>query len=71
VTAAHLTVRKRRLERLVVDLYREVATVRGGDGPLPHPQRRAYLDALYAAVGGLESARVVLARALGQLDAPG
>jgi hypothetical protein len=68
MTAAHVDARKRRLERLVLGLYREVATVRGGDGPLLSPERRAYLDALRAAVAGLETARVTLSRALGRLE---
>jgi hypothetical protein len=64
VTAAHLTARLRRLERLVCGLSREVAFIRTASCPLLYLERCAYLDALHTAVHGLESARVALARGL-------
>jgi hypothetical protein len=64
VTTAHLTARLRRLERLVCGLNREAALIRTAPCALLYLERRTYLDALHAAVRGLESARVALGRGL-------
>jgi hypothetical protein len=52
-----------RLDRLVCGLMREQAIIGTGQDPLLYLERRAYLAALDVAVRGLESARVVLAKA--------
>jgi hypothetical protein len=59
-----------RLNALIVGLMREQAIVAKGDDPLLYLERRAYLGALSAAVSGLESARVVLAKAKLRLEQP-
>jgi hypothetical protein len=50
---------------------REHAALAEGDDPLLYQERRAYLAAVQAAVSGLESARVVLAKARQRLERPG
>jgi hypothetical protein len=52
-----------RLDRLVLGLMTEREVIGKGQDPLLYLERRAYLKALDAAVRGLESARVVLAKA--------
>jgi hypothetical protein len=52
-----------RLDRLVLGLMTEQAVIGKGQDPLLYLERRAYLKALGVAVRGLESARVVLAKA--------
>jgi hypothetical protein len=54
------------------NLVRDVALSghidRGGNDPLLYLERRAYLEALAAACSGLESARVVLAKARQRIE---
>ena len=45
--------------------------IAAGDDPLPYLERRAYLAAVRAAVSGLESARVVLAKARQRIEGAG
>jgi hypothetical protein len=52
-----------RLDRLVLGLMQEKAIIGKGQDPLLYLERMSYLKALDAAVRGLESARVVLAKA--------
>jgi hypothetical protein len=49
---------------------RECQVINKGDDPLLYLERRAYLMALQAAVSGLESARVVLAKARLRIEYP-
>jgi hypothetical protein len=58
-----LPARIARLEALTTGLRRECIAIREGNDPLLYLERQAYLQALDAAVRGLESARVVLAKA--------
>jgi hypothetical protein len=59
-----LLARIARLEVLTCGLRRESLLIRQGNDPLLYLERQGYLSALDAAVHGLESARVVLARAM-------
>jgi hypothetical protein len=61
----HLDIRGRiaRLDNLIGGLGRESIVIRQGNDPLLYLERQAYLAALDVAVRGLESARVVLAKA--------
>jgi hypothetical protein len=52
-----------RLDRLMLGLMAERDVIGKGQDPLLYLERRAYRAALGAAVRGLESARVVLAKA--------
>jgi hypothetical protein len=52
-----------RLDRLVLGLMQEKAIIGKGQDPLLYLERMSYLQALDVAVRGLESARVVLAKA--------
>ena len=56
--------RLERLERLSRGLAKEVVVVRQGNDPLLYLERKAYLNAIQDALAGVETARVVLARAL-------
>jgi hypothetical protein len=58
-----ITGRIARLEALTAGLRRESLLIHEGNDPLLYLERQAYLKALDSAVGGLESARVVLAKA--------
>jgi hypothetical protein len=58
-----LPARIARLEALTCGLRRESLLIRQGNDPLLYLERQAYLAALDVAVRGLESARVVLAKA--------
>jgi hypothetical protein len=55
--------RLRRLEELTRGLAREVTLWREGNDPLLYLERRAYLSGVQDALAGVESARVVLAKA--------
>jgi hypothetical protein len=57
-----------RLEALFVGLRREIILIGKGDDPLLYLERRAYLMALHDACSGLESARVVLAKARQRIE---
>jgi hypothetical protein len=66
--ASDLRARIRRLDELTRGLMKEVVHVEDAQDPLLYLERRAYLAALREAVGGLETARVTLARALQRLQ---
>ena len=68
MTVQHLAARIRRLERLFIGLSKEQALIRQGDDPLLYLERQDYLQALQGAIAGLESARVVPARARQRLQ---
>jgi hypothetical protein len=63
ITVADLEARVRRLDELTRGLAKEVVLWKECDDPLLYLERRAYLDAIQDALAGVESARVVLARA--------
>jgi hypothetical protein len=63
MTVQRITVRIRRLEVLGLAFAREQVLIRQGDDPLLYLERQDYLQALQGAVSGLETARVVLAKA--------
>jgi hypothetical protein len=50
---------------------RECAVIGAGNDPLLYLERQAYLAAVRAAVSGLESARVVLAKARQRIEGAG
>jgi hypothetical protein len=59
-----LTARGRRLDTLARGLAKEVALWKEvSDSPLLYVERRAYLKGIQDALAGIESARVILARA--------
>ncbi len=68
IRLTNLAERVRRLEGLARGLAREVALWREGNDPLLYLERRAYLDAIQDALAGVESARVILARARQRLE---
>jgi hypothetical protein len=70
VYISNLAARCRRLEALTVGLMREHAAIAEGNDPLLYLERRAYLAAVRAAISGLESARVVLAKARQRIECP-
>jgi hypothetical protein len=63
--------RVRRLEELTRGLSREVSLWQEGNDPLLYLERKAYLGAIQDALAGVESARVVLARARQRLEGDG
>jgi hypothetical protein len=67
ITAAALSARIRRLGRLSLGVAREAQLLRQADIFL-YVERREYLSALNRLRGGLESARVALAKAAQRLD---
>jgi len=67
MAAVALSARVRRLNELALGVAREVQLV-GGDGLLLYVERREYLTALHRMRAGLESARVVLAKARQRMD---
>lgn len=71
MTPTDLSARCQRLASLAMGLSRECHIIDKGDDPLLYLERRAYLLALTAAVGGLESARVVLAKARQRIEGGG
>jgi hypothetical protein len=60
-----------RLEALAVGLMRECAAIAAGNDPLVNLERKAYLAAVRGAVSGLESARVVPAKARQRIEGAG
>jgi hypothetical protein len=70
VNLSGLTARCRRLNDLHIGLQREMALIGEGNDPLLYRERQDYLAALRDAVHGLESARVVLAKARQRLEQP-
>jgi hypothetical protein len=71
VTLPDLAARCRRLDSLCIGLMRECAAIGRGDDPLLYLERRAYLAAVQASVSGLESARLVLAKARQRIGGAG
>lgn len=69
ITAAEVTARVKRLDELSRGLSKEVAIWREGNDPLLYLERKAYLNAIQDALAGVESARVVLARAMQRINA--
>jgi hypothetical protein len=63
MTVQHIAARIKRLEKLGLAFAREQLFMRQGDDPLLYLERQDYLQALQGATAGLETARVVLARA--------
>jgi hypothetical protein len=57
-----------RLEKLFLGLSCEILTIRKGADPLLYGERIGYIEALQAAIEGLETARVVLARVRQRLE---
>jgi hypothetical protein len=66
-TPAALSARVNRLNQLALGVAREVQLV-GQDDLLLYVERREYLSALHRMCAGLESARVVLAKARQRID---
>jgi hypothetical protein len=58
-----ITSRITRLDSLVCALRREALLIRQANAPLLYLERQAYLKALDGAASGLETARIVLAKA--------
>jgi hypothetical protein len=71
VNLPDLAARCRRLDSLCIGLIRECAVIGEGNDPLLYLERRVYLAAVRAAVSGLESARVVLAKARQRIEGAG
>jgi hypothetical protein len=63
MTLDHVAARIKRLERLGLAFAREQLIIAQREDPLLYLERQDYLAALRAAVSGLETARMVLARA--------
>jgi hypothetical protein len=72
MTAKDLAARVRRLDALARGLAKEVVQVREvagtGECVLLYRERRGYLEALHKALGGVETARVALSKALRRLE---
>jgi hypothetical protein len=68
LTLVDVIARIQRLDELTRGLAKEVLLWREADDPLLYLERRAYLKALQDALAGVESARVVLARARQRID---
>jgi hypothetical protein len=68
MTGRHIAARIQRLERLGLAFACEQRLMRQGDDPLLYLERQEYLLALQGAIAGLETARVVLARARQRLE---
>jgi hypothetical protein len=62
-----ITSRITRLDALTHGLRREMIAVRQANAPLLYIERQAYLSALEVAARGLETARIVLAKAVQRL----
>jgi hypothetical protein len=67
---ADLAARLRRLNELGRGLAKEVTLWKACDDPLLYLERKAYLNAVQDALAGVESARVVLAKACQRLERP-
>jgi len=63
IGVADVAARVRRLEELTRGLAKEVALWKEGNDPLLYLERKSYLNAIQDALAGVDSARVVLARA--------
>jgi hypothetical protein len=60
--------RHTRVAQLSRGLAKEVVVIKDAEDPLLYVERRDYLRALQDALAGVESARVVLAKALHRLE---
>jgi hypothetical protein len=63
ITWEQIEGRIHRLNALTMGLGREVVAIEEHDDPLLYVERREYLQAILQALSGVESARVVLAKA--------
>ena len=63
ITWEQIEARKRRLEKLAMGFLREAGILDEHDDPLLRVERVAYQKALRDALAGVETARVVLAKA--------
>jgi hypothetical protein len=63
-----LMARIARLDRLAAGLAKEAGAQRGRRGVLLYGEQRQYLNAVQQALGGVDKARVVLARAVKRLE---
>ena len=63
MTAEQAWSRIARLECLFLELAKERVTIAEAQDPLLYRERRGYLEALDDAIAGVESARVILAKA--------
>jgi hypothetical protein len=63
--------RVERLDQLSRGLAREVSLIRQANEPMLYLERKAYLSGMGDALQGIESARVVLAKACQRLDGHG
>jgi hypothetical protein len=68
LTLADVIARIGRLDELTRGLAREVLLWRDANDPLLYLERKAYLKAIQDALAGVESARVVLARARRRIE---
>jgi hypothetical protein len=68
MTLADVRARIRRLRELARGLAREVMVWKEGNDPLLFPERQAYLRAIQDSLAGIESARVVLTRAVQRIE---
>jgi hypothetical protein len=68
IDAAALARRVARFEKLFLGLSNERVAIRKGADPLLYVERIGYIEALQAAIEGLECARVLLARVRQRLE---
>jgi len=68
ISVADVAARVKRLDQLTRGLAKEVVIWDEHDDPLLFVERRAYLKAIHDALSGVESARVVLARARQRIE---
>ena len=68
INLADVTARVRRLDELTRGLAKEVVLWKECNDPLLYLERKAYLDAIQDALAGMESARVVLAKARQRIE---
>jgi hypothetical protein len=71
VNLANLAARVERLDQLSRGLAREFSLIRAANDPMLCLERKAYLAGMGDALQGIESARVVLAKACQRLNGHG
>jgi hypothetical protein len=71
MTIEDLRARVGRLEKLFCGLSRERVLWEEAQDPLLYLERKAYLQALREAIGGIEGARVVLVKVCQRIEAEG
>jgi hypothetical protein len=69
ISVEDVAARVKRLDQLTRGLAREVVMWKDNDDPLLFVERRAYLKAIRDALAGVETARVVLAKARQRIGA--